>query len=77
MNKDFTKLISLIERIELLQKEKNNIGDDIKNVYNEVKAAGYNVKAVKEIIKMRKKNDSVRAEEEFQIQCYKDALGMN
>lgn len=71
------QLRSFIERIERLEEEKKTISDDIKEVYTELKGNGFDAKAVKEIIRLRKKEDLERQEEEGVIQLYKDALGMS
>lgn len=71
------QLRSFIERIERLEEEKKTISDDIKEVYAEVKGSGFDVKAVRTVVRMRKKEDHERQEEESMIQLYKDALGMN
>ena len=66
-----------IERIERLEEEKKTISDDIKEVYAELKGSGFDSKAVRTIIRLRKKEDHERQEEEAMIQLYKDALGMS
>lgn len=71
------QLRSFIERIERLEEEKKTLSDDIKEVYAEVKGSGFDVKAVRTVVRMRKKEDHERQEEESMIQLYKDALGMN
>lgn len=71
------QLRSFIERIERLEEEKKTISDDIKDVYAELKGTGFDNKAVRSIIRLRKKEDNERLEEEAMIQLYKDALGMN
>ncbi|WP_295966940.1 DUF2312 domain-containing protein [uncultured Bartonella sp.] len=71
-----SQLRSFIERIERLEGEKKTISDDIKEVYAELKGSGFNSKAVREIIRLRKKEDHERQEEEAMVQLYKDALGM-
>ena len=71
------QLRSYIERIERLEEEKKTISDDIKEVYSELKGSGFDSKAVRTIIRLRKKEDHERQEEEAMIQLYKDALGMN
>ncbi|AQX18914.1 putative hypothetical protein, UPF0335 family [Bartonella sp. CDC_skunk] len=70
------QLRSFIERIERLEEEKKTISDDIKDVYTELKGSGFDSKAVRSIIRLRKKEDHQRIEEEAVIQLYKDALGM-
>jgi len=71
------QLRSFIERIERLEEEKKTISEDIKDVYGELKGNGFDTKAVRTIIRLRKKEDHERQEEEAMIQLYKDALGMN
>ena len=70
------QLRSFIERIERLEGEKKTISDDIKEVYAELKGNGFDSKAVREIIRLRKKEDHERQEEEAMIELYKNALGM-
>ena len=71
-----SQLRSFIERIERLEGEKKTISDDIKEVYAELKGNGFDSKAVREIIRLRKKEDHERQEEEAMVQLYKNALGM-
>ncbi|CAM1653953.1 DNA-binding domain [Bartonella apis] len=70
------QLRSFIERIERLEEEKKTISDDIKEVYAELKGSGFDSKAVREVIRLRKKEDHERQEEEAMVQLYKNALGM-
>jgi uncharacterized protein (UPF0335 family) len=70
------RLRSLIERIERLEEEKANIGNDIKDVYSEAKSAGFDTKIMKTIIKLRKMNAADRDEQEFLIETYCKALDM-
>ena len=70
------QLRSFIERIERLEEEKKTISGDIKEVYAELKDSGFDSKAVRTIIRLRKKEDHERQDEEAMIQLYKDALGM-
>ena len=71
-----SQLRSFIERIERLEGEKKTISDDIKEVYAELKGNGFDSKAVREVIRLRKKEDHERQEEEAMVQLYKNALGM-
>lgn len=71
-----SQLRSFIERIERLEGEKKTISDDIKEVYAELKGSGFDSKAVRTIIRLRKKEDHERQEEETMVQLYKNALGM-
>ncbi|WP_455481847.1 DUF2312 domain-containing protein [Bartonella sp. B35(2025)] len=71
------QLRAFIERIERLEEEKKTISEDIKEVYTELKGSGFDSKAVRSIIRLRKKEDHERIEEEAIIQLYKNALGMS
>jgi uncharacterized protein (UPF0335 family) len=71
------QLRAYIERIERLEEEKKTIGDDIKEVYAELKGSGFDSKIVRTIVRLRKKEDHVRREEEAMLQHYMDALGMS
>ncbi|MDO7834761.1 DUF2312 domain-containing protein [Sphingobium sp. HBC34] len=66
----------LIERIERLEEEKKGIGDDIKDVYLEAKATGYDAKIMRQIIRLRKMQPHDRQEMEAILQTYLAALGM-
>ena len=70
------QLRAFIERIERLEEEKKTISDDIKEIYSEAKNSGFDTKAIRAIIRLRKKEDGERQEEEAMIDLYKDALGM-
>lgn len=65
-----------IERIERLDEEKAGIADDIRDVYQEAKATGYDVKAMRDIIKIRKIERNARLEHESIVDTYKNALGI-
>lgn len=66
----------LIERIERLEEEKKGVGDDIKDVYLEGKATGYDVKIMRQIVRLRKMRPEDRQEMEAILQTYLAALGM-
>lgn len=68
------RLRSLIERIERLEEEKAAIGSDIRDVYAEAKSAGFDVKIMRAIIKLRKMNAADRDEQEYLLDVYKKAL---
>lgn len=70
------QLRAFIERVERLEEEKKTISDDIKEVYAEMKGAGFDTKAVRAIIRLRKKEEAERQEEEAILDLYKAALGM-
>lgn len=70
------QLKSIIERIERLEEEKKAITDDIKDVYAEAKGNGYNVKALRAIVRMRKQDADERRTHESILETYMQALGM-
>ncbi len=70
------QLRAFIERIERLEEEKKTIADDIKEVYAEMKGNGFDTKAVRTIVRLRKKDQAERQEEEAILDLYKAALGM-
>lgn len=70
------QLKSIIERIERLEEEKKTISDDIRDVYAEAKGNGYNVTALRTIVRMRKQDANERAEQETILETYMMALGM-
>ncbi|MDB2414309.1 DUF2312 domain-containing protein [Rickettsiales bacterium] len=69
-------LLQFIERIERLEEEKKNIAEDIKEVYAEAKSTGFDAKAMRQIIKLRKMDSSELEEQEYVLDTYKRALGM-
>ena len=66
----------LIERIERLEEEKKGISDDIRDVYSEAKSKGYDVKIMRQIVRLRKLKPEERKEMELLIETYKAALGI-
>ena len=70
------RLRLLIERIERLEEEKKGIGDDIKDVYGEAKATGYDAKIMRQIVRLRKLKPDDRREMEAILDMYKNALGL-
>ena len=70
------RLLLLIERIERLEEEKKGIADDIRDVYAEAKAVGYDTKIMRQIVKLRKMKPDDRAEQQMVLDTYKAALGM-
>jgi uncharacterized protein (UPF0335 family) len=73
---DAGHLRAFIERIERLEEEKRTIADDIKDVYGEAKATGYDPKAMRKIVAMRRQDHQKRKEEEEILDLYLSALGM-
>jgi len=67
----------LIERIERLEEEKKGISDDVKDCYLEAKSAGFDVKAMKEIVRIRKIKPEDRKEQQAILEVYLNALGID
>jgi uncharacterized protein (UPF0335 family) len=67
---------AIVERIERLEEEKKVISDDIRDIYAESKGNGYDCKALRTIIRMRKQDANERAEQETILETYLSALGM-
>ncbi|HAU28600.1 MAG TPA: hypothetical protein DCW68_00600 [Rhodospirillaceae bacterium] len=70
------RLKSIIERIERLEEEKRGIASDIKDIYAEAKGVGYDTKIIRQIVKIRKMEQTERQEQEELIDVYMQALGM-
>ena len=70
------QLKAIVERIEKLEEEKKASSEDIRDVYAEAKGNGFDVKALRTIIRMRKQDANERAEEETILETYMQALGM-
>lgn len=70
------QLKSFVERIERLEEDKKAIADDIKDVYAEAKATGFDTKVMKQVIRLRKQDRSEREEQEAILDLYLQALGM-
>lgn len=70
------QLKSIVERIEKLEEEKKATTDDIRDVYAEAKGNGFDAKALREIIRRRKKDAAEMAEHEAVVELYMHALGM-
>ena len=69
-------LRQFIDRIERLEAEKNDLLEDIKEVYAEAKGNGFDVKIMRQIVRIRKLAERERDEQETMIDIYKEALGM-
>ena len=74
VNADHLK--ALIERIERLEADKAQIGEDIKDVYQEAKSAGYDSRIMKKVIAIRKRDPAERSEEEVLLDLYCQAVGV-
>jgi uncharacterized protein (UPF0335 family) len=70
------QLKAFVERVERLEEEKKTLADDIKDVYAEAKGNGFDVKALRTIISMRKQDADERREAETILETYMHALGM-
>ena len=70
------QLKAIIERIERLEEEKKTISDDIRDVYAESKGNGFDVKALRAVIRLRKQEPTERNEQQLILETYMNALGM-
>ncbi len=70
------QLKAIIERIERLEEEKKATSDDIRDVYAEAKGTGFDIKALRTIVRMRKQDTDERREEQAVLEMYMNALGM-
>ena len=68
------RLRSLIERIERLEEEKKAIAGDIRDIFAEAKSAGFDVKVMREILKLRKMDAADRDEKQLLLETYRKAL---
>ncbi|WP_018980356.1 DUF2312 domain-containing protein [Saccharibacter floricola] len=70
------RLRSIIERVERLEEERKALGSDIRDLFTEAKSAGFDVKVVKELLKLRKQEPAEVEEQETMLDIYRKALGM-
>lgn len=70
------RLRSIIERVERMEDERKALGSDIRDVFTEAKSAGFDVKAIKQIIKLRKQEPAEVEEQETLVETYRRALGL-
>jgi uncharacterized protein (UPF0335 family) len=70
------QLKAFVERIERLEEEKKTISDDIRDVYAEAKGNGYDTKALRTVIRLRKQDANERSEQQAILDTYLNALGM-
>ena len=70
------QLKAFVERVERLEEEKKAIADDIRDVYAEAKANGFDVKALRQVVRLRKQDADERKEQEAILETYLHALGM-
>jgi uncharacterized protein (UPF0335 family) len=70
------RLRAFVERIETLEEEKKAVAEQIRDVYAEAKADGFDVKTLRKIVSLRRKDPDERSEEEAMLDLYLQALGM-
>lgn len=70
------RLRSIIERVERLEEERKALSGDIKDIYTEAKSAGFDVKVIRQIIRLRKQEPAEVEEQETLLDIYRRALGM-
>ncbi|MFT9381539.1 DUF2312 domain-containing protein [Gluconobacter sp. P5B12] len=70
------RLRSIIERVERLEEERKALAGDIKDIFSEAKSAGFDVKVIKQIIRLRKQEPAEVEEQETLLDIYRRALGM-
>lgn len=76
VSSDAGKLASFIERIERIEEERRELGADMREVFAEAKGAGYDVKVMRQILRLRKMTPADRAEAEYLRDEYKKLLGI-
>ncbi len=78
INKNTAELLKkYIEGVETYEDQKKEISSSIKEIFDEAKSAGFDVKTIRKIISMRKLDKAKLDEQEFLLETYKEALGMN
>ena len=70
------RLRTIIERIERLEEEKTALSEDVREIFSEAKSAGFDVKILRQVIRLRKLDNSDRQEQEAMLDLYKRALDM-
>ena len=70
------RLRSIIERVERLEEERRALASDIKDIFSEAKSAGFDVKVIRQIIRIRKQEPADVEEQESLLDIYRRALGM-
>ena len=70
------RLRSLVERIECLEEERKALSSDIKDIYGEAKSAGFDVKVLRQLIRIRKQEPADVEEQDTLLDLYKRAIGM-
>jgi len=70
------QLRKYIEFIEICEAERKEVADKLKEIYDEAKASGFDIKIIREIVKIRKADKDKLLEAEYLLETYKEALGM-
>ncbi|HQT78672.1 MAG: hypothetical protein B7Z80_13735 [Rhodospirillales bacterium 20-64-7] len=70
------RLRSIVERIERLEEERKALASDIKDIYSEAKSAGFDIKVLRQLIRIRKQEAAEVEEQETLLDVYRRALGM-
>lgn len=70
------KLRAYIDRIERLEEDKKNVSTDIKNVYLEAQADGFDTKVMRQVVRLRKMEKDVRDEADLMLETYRNAIGV-
>lgn len=70
------RLRSIVDRIERLEEERKALGSDIKDIYTEAKSAGFDVKVLRQLIRLRKQEPAEIEEQETLLDVYRRAIGM-
>lgn len=73
---DSAELKAFVERVDRLEEDKAGIAGDIKDVYAEAKGAGYDVKVMRQVVRLRRQDKDARREAEELLRVYLRALGM-
>lgn len=71
------QLKAFVERVEKLEEEKKVVADDIKEVYAEAKGTGFDVKALRALVRLRKQDSEARKEHEAILDLYRSAMGID
>ena len=71
------QLRAFIERIERLEEEKKDVQEQIKEVFSEAKGTGFDVRIMRQLLRLRKLRDNDRSEQEELLEIYKAAIGMS
>jgi len=70
------RLRSIVDRIERLEEERKALGSDIKDIYSEAKSAGFDIKVLRQLIRLRKQEPAEIEEQETLLDVYRRAIGM-